>query len=142
MKKGMRTMASSPNVLRQLALAAVLCLAAPMAPRAVQAQPLSAEEAQAIAVKAYVYFYPLVTMDLTRKQLINTPPGAGGIGGPMNNFTNIPAFPTAEANWLPAPKGPFNLTMRLYAPKSEALTGGWNPPLVTRVQGAPGLAAQ
>ena len=22
-----------------------------------------------------------------------------------------------EANWLPAPKGPFNLTMRLYAPK-------------------------
>jgi hypothetical protein len=23
-----------------------------------------------------------------------------------------------EANWLPAPKGSFNLTMRLYAPKS------------------------
>jgi len=37
-----------------------------------------------------------------------------------------------EANWLPAPKGPFNLTMRLYAPKDEALTGKWNPPPVTR----------
>ena len=32
-----------------------------------------------------------------------------------------------ESNWLPAPKGPFNLTMRLYAPKSEALTSLWNP---------------
>jgi hypothetical protein len=27
-----------------------------------------------------------------------------------------------EANWLPSPTGPFNLTMRLYAPKMEALT--------------------
>jgi len=38
-----------------------------------------------------------------------------------------------EANWLPAPKGPFNLTMRLYARKSDALTGKWEPPLVRRV---------
>jgi hypothetical protein len=38
-----------------------------------------------------------------------------------------------EANWLPAPKGPFNLTMRLYAPKLEALIGVWTPPPVKRV---------
>jgi hypothetical protein len=38
-----------------------------------------------------------------------------------------------EANWLPAPKGAFNVMLRLYAPRSEALTGKWNPPPVMRV---------
>jgi hypothetical protein len=41
-----------------------------------------------------------------------------------------------EANWLPAPKGHFNLTMRLYSPKSDALTGKWNPPPVRKVEGS------
>jgi hypothetical protein len=40
--------------------------------------------------------------------------------------------PDGQANWLPAPKGPFNLTMRIYAPKSDALTGKWSPPPVTK----------
>jgi hypothetical protein len=48
-------------------------------------------------------------------------------------FQNESPGSDKEANWLPAPKGPFNLTMRLYAPRSEALTGKWNPPPVTRV---------
>lgn len=33
-----------------------------------------------------------------------------------------------EANWLPAPKGPFFLAMRLYWPKTEALEGRWKAP--------------
>jgi hypothetical protein len=49
-------------------------------------------------------------------------------------FQNESPGKDKEANWLPAPKGPFNLTMRLYAPKSEALTGKWNPPAVTKVK--------
>jgi hypothetical protein len=47
-----------------------------------------------------------------------------------------------EANWLPAPKGPFNLTMRLYSPKSDALTGKWNPPPITKIQSNSSLMAQ
>jgi hypothetical protein len=57
-------------------------------------------------------------------------------------FQNESPGKDLEANWLPAPKGSFNLTMRLYAPKSEALTGKWNPPAVTKVQALPNLAAQ
>jgi hypothetical protein len=48
-------------------------------------------------------------------------------------FQNESPGTDKAANWLPAPKGAFNLTMRLYAPKSEALTGKWNPPPVTRM---------
>ena len=38
-----------------------------------------------------------------------------------------------EANWLPAPKGPFKLVMRLYGPKEAALTGEWKQPPLKRV---------
>jgi hypothetical protein len=47
-----------------------------------------------------------------------------------------------EANWLPAPKAPFNLTMRIYAPKQDVLVGKWNPPPVTMIQALPGLPVQ
>ena len=57
-------------------------------------------------------------------------------------FQNDNPSPDKEVNWLPAPKGAFNLTMRLYAPKPEALTGKWSPPPVTRVQEVPILTTQ
>lgn len=38
-------------------------------------------------------------------------------------FQNESPGAAREANWLPAPKSGFNLTMRLYAPRSDALTG-------------------
>ena len=56
-------------------------------------------------------------------------------------FQNEKPAEGMEANWLPAPKEPFNLMMRLYAPKSEALTGKWSPPTVTRVS-LPSLGGQ
>ena len=47
-------------------------------------------------------------------------------------FQNASPGADKEANWLPAPKGAFNLTMRLYAPTGDALTGKWNPPPIMR----------
>ena len=49
-------------------------------------------------------------------------------------FQNQSPGKADESNWLPAPKGSFNLTMRLYAPKSDALTGKWNPPPVVKME--------
>jgi hypothetical protein len=57
-------------------------------------------------------------------------------------FQNESPGADKEGNWLPAPKGPFNLTMRLYAPRSDALTGKWNPPPVMRVHSLPSLGGQ
>jgi hypothetical protein len=37
-----------------------------------------------------------------------------------------------EANWLPAPKGPFSMVMRLYWPKTAATEGKWKQPPLQR----------
>ncbi|CAB3755217.1 DUF1254 domain-containing protein [Paraburkholderia humisilvae] len=36
------------------------------------------------------------------------------------------------SNWLPAPRGAFQLVMRLYAPKPQATDGSWAPPPIER----------
>jgi hypothetical protein len=42
--------------------------------------------------------------------------------------------PDKEANWLPAPAGEFNVTLRLYWPQKEVLEGAWTPPGLRRVE--------
>ena len=41
--------------------------------------------------------------------------------------------PDKVSNWLPTPTGPWNLCLRLYAPRPQALDGTWNPPAVKRM---------
>jgi hypothetical protein len=38
-----------------------------------------------------------------------------------------------EADWLPAPSGPFFMALRIYWPKSTALSGAWKAPPLQRV---------
>lgn len=38
-----------------------------------------------------------------------------------------------EANWLPAPDGEFEMTIRTYWPKPEVNAGAWTPPAVEKV---------
>jgi len=62
-----------------------------------QAQSAIAEEAaRAIAIDAYLYFYPLISMDVTRKQFTNIEAGKELGKGPMNVFVNIPEYPPAD----------------------------------------------
>jgi hypothetical protein len=68
-----------------------------------KAQKSTTEQAAyAIGVDAYIYFYSLVTMDVTRKQITNVEPGKG-FGGPMNSFVNIPEYPTADVKVVVRP---------------------------------------
>ena len=43
--------------------------------------------------------------------------------------------PEKEANWLPAPEGPFMVPMRLYWPGQAAVDGTWKEPPMQRLQG-------
>jgi hypothetical protein len=42
-----------------------------------------------------------------------------------------------ESNWLPAPAGPFMVTLRYYWPKPALLEGKWTSPQIERARQAP-----
>src|SRR5882672_6026874 len=88
------------------------------------------------SVTMYELPQSLLVANPLNRYLINSPMESSLIKDPDGGITlylqNESPGPDKAANWLPAPKGPFNLTMRLYGPKSEALTGVWSPPAVRR----------
>ena len=53
-------------------------------------------------------------------------------GGLTLYFQNESPGKDKEPNWLPAPKGPFVVYMRLYWPKEAALAGIWEHPPMTK----------
>jgi len=57
-----------------------------------------------------------------------------GPGGSLDVYVQHDPPPGHEANWLPAPTGPFYLSMRLYLPDRAVLDGTYRYPVVTRVR--------
>ena len=75
-----------------MALAAVVTAWGPPA----RAADLAPAEAKAIAVEAYIYTYPLVMMDVTRRLMTNVPAGKKAGMGPANVFHHFREFPPAD----------------------------------------------
>jgi hypothetical protein len=49
-----------------------------------------------LAVEAYLYVYPLVTMEITRRQTTNMAAGQLPGRAPMGQFAHVPSFPDAD----------------------------------------------
>jgi hypothetical protein len=62
------------------------------------------DQAAKIATDAYIYGYPLVTMEYTRRVLTNVAEaGAGGLNAPMGQLARSRSYPTAAFRGVTAP---------------------------------------
>jgi hypothetical protein len=83
------------RAIQRLGLAACAVAVTAAAPW-VGAADLTPAQAKAIAVEAYVYAYPLVTMDVTRRVMTNVPVGVKAGIGPMGMFHHMRTYPPAD----------------------------------------------
>jgi len=81
---------------RKLIQATLLAAALGIGGASTSAYAITDEEAQEIAIDAYVYLYPLVSFDVTRKQFTNFEPGKVPGRGPANTFNSVPTYPPAD----------------------------------------------
>ena len=79
----------------------------------------------------------LLVANPINRYLLNTPMLPNWVkdadGGYTFYMQNESPGKDKEANWLPAPNGPFYMFMRLYLPEPEAYDGRWNAPKPAKV---------
>jgi hypothetical protein len=80
----------------------LVVLPGPLHGLAAQGEKLSEEEALKIGADAYVYGYPLVTMEMTRRVGTNTETPKG-LHAPMGQFANARDYPSASFRDVTAP---------------------------------------
>ncbi len=88
----------------RFALAAMMAglVFAASAPTIMAQAPTSEQEALQLGIEAYIYGYPLLTMEMTRRVMTNVVT-VQGTRGPMGSFTNARAYPTAAFRDVTAP---------------------------------------
>lgn len=72
--------------------------------------PIGVDEATAIATDAYIYGYPLVTMEMTRRVLTNVA-APNQKAAPMGQLMRLEAYPTPEDRQVTAPNADTLYTM-------------------------------
>ncbi len=76
----------------------------------------------------------LIDNRLGRYALGSSDPLVFNPDGSLDLAVQADAPPQGRSNWLPVRAGaPFQLTMRLYWPRTDALDGKWTPPPIVRV---------
>lgn len=111
-----------------------------------EAQPLDGSKRYTLHFKADEFppvnaFWSVTMYDLPASLLVENPINRYLINSPMLpdlkrdadggvtiHIQHESPGPDKEANWLPAPQGPFWCAMRLYWPKEAALDGSWKQP--------------
>jgi hypothetical protein len=83
------------TIRRKVILTAALASVLALTTSGTRAQGVTSTDAQTIAEEAYIYFYPLVIMDVSRKHFTNIEAGKMFARGPMNTFSHARTFPPA-----------------------------------------------
>src|SRR6185295_8425284 len=88
--------------MRPASLTAILCLAVTSALPAAGESKLSSAEAKQLAIDAYIYGYPLITMEMTRRVITNVEKPEG-TRAPMGHLIRLREYPSAAFRDITAP---------------------------------------